>query len=309
MERQTASSSQFDSGSNEDKKGRSVTPPCDKSTERRQDTGLVCLLILARFFELPADGDQLRHQFSESGKALAETDLLRAAKHIGLKAGLLNAGYAKLASAPLPAVVQRKDGRYVVLAKVDGEKVLIQDPMVGRPQILSRLEFEEAWSGRLMLFTKRAHLRPQDLTFDFTWFIPAIVKYRRLLGEVLVASFFIQVFALLTPLFMQVVIDKVLVHKGFTTLNVLAIGMVALAVFDATLSGLRTYLFAHTSNRIDVGLGAQLFRHILALPVAYFEARRVGDTSRVCANWRIFDNFSQATQSRWSSISCLRSSS
>ena len=77
---------------------------------------------------------------------------------------------------------------------------------------------------------------------------------------------------------MQVVIDKVLVHKGFTTLHVLAIGMIALALFDAVLGGLRTYLFSHTSNRIDVGLGAQLFRHVLALPLAYFEARRVGDT-------------------------------
>ncbi len=130
----------------------------------------------------------------------------------------------------------------------------------------------------MLLFTKRAQLRPQDLPFDFAWFIPAIVKYRRLLGEVLLASFFLQLFGLITPLFTQVVIDKVLVHKGFTTLHVLAIGMVALAFFEATLGGLRTYLFAHTTNRIDVGLGAQLFRHILALPLAYFEARRVGDT-------------------------------
>ena len=129
-----------------------------------------------------------------------------------------------------------------------------------------------------MLATKRAYLRPKDASFDFTWFIPAVVKYRRLLGEVMLASFFLQLFALLTPLFTQVVIDKVLVHKGFTTLHVLAIGMVMLALFDAVLGGLRTYLFAHTTNRIDVGLGAQLFRHVLALPLAYFEARRVGDT-------------------------------
>jgi subfamily B ATP-binding cassette protein HlyB/CyaB len=83
---------------------------------------------------------------------------------------------------------------------------------------------------------------------------------------------------LLTPLFTQVVIDKVLVHKGFTTLHVMAVGMLALALLDALLGGLRTYLFAHTTNRIDVGLGSQLFRHLLALPLAYFEARRVGDT-------------------------------
>ena len=134
------------------------------------------------------------------------------------------------------------------------------------------------WTGELLLVTTRAGMRPEDIAFGFSWFIPAIVKHRRLLGEVLLASFFVQLFAFVTPLFTQVVIDKVLVHKGFTTLHVLAVGMIALALFDGMLSGLRTYLFAHTTNRIDVGLGAQFFRHVLALPLAYFEARRVGDT-------------------------------
>ncbi len=172
----------------------------------------------------------------------------------------------------------QKDGRHVLLARADNEKVLVQDPSELKPLILPRQVFEEAWSGRLILFTKRAHLRPEDRKFDFTWFIPAIVKYRKLLGEVLLASFFIQLFALLTPLFFQVVIDKVLVHKALTTLTVLGIGMLALVLFEAILTGLRMYVFAHTSSRIDVGLGAQLFKHLLRLPLAYFEARRVGDT-------------------------------
>ena len=238
----------------------------------------MCLLILARFYDLPADGSQLRHQFAQSGQLLSDTDLLRAAKHLGLKAGLLKSEWGKLPGTPFPAVAKRTDGRYVVLAKIDGDKALIQDPVEGRPLVLSREQFEAAWTGELLLFTKRANLRLQDLKFDFTWFIPALVKYRKFLGEVLIASFFLQLFGLLTPLFMQVVIDKVLVHKGFTTLHVLAVGMIALALFDAILGGLRTYLFSHTTNRIDVGLGAQLFRHVLALPLAYFEARRVGDT-------------------------------
>ena len=242
------------------------------------DTGLICLLILARLYDLPADGSQLRHQFAQSGQPLSDTELLRAAKHLGLKAGATKTTWERLSGTPLPAMAKRTDGRYVVLAKIEAEKVLVQDPVEARPLVLSREQFESTWTGDLLLFTKRANLRLQDLKFDFTWFIPAIVKYRKLLGEVLVASFFLQLFALLTPLFTQVVIDKVLVHKGFTTLHVLAIGMITLAVFEATLGGLRTYLFAHTTNRIDVGLGAQLFRHILALPLSYFEARRVGDT-------------------------------
>ncbi len=243
-----------------------------------QDAGLLCLLLIARFYDLPADGVQLRHQFGKAGCPFSDRDLLRAAKHLGLKAGLVQTEWTKLTGTPLPALAKRRDGRYVVLAKVEADKVLVQDPLAGRPLIQTRADFERGWSGELLLFTKRAQLRPQDLPFDFAWFIPAIVKYRRLLGEVLLASFFLQLFGLITPLFTQVVIDKVLVHKGFTTLHVLAIGMVALAFFEATLGGLRTYLFAHTTNRIDVGLGAQLFRHILALPLAYFEARRVGDT-------------------------------
>ena len=119
-----------------------------------------------------------------------------------------------------------------------------------------------------------------DITrrFDITWFLGAIHKYRHLLGEVLVASFFLQMFALVSPLFFQVVIDKVLVHRSLSTLDVLIIGLLAISVFETVLGILRTYLFAHTTNRIDVELGARLFRHLLALPMAYFQARRVGDS-------------------------------
>src|SRR6202034_313595 len=97
-------------------------------------------------------------------------------------------------------------------------------------------------------------------------------------SEVLVASFFLQLFALVSPLFFQLVIDKVLVNRTLSTLDVLVVGLVTVSVFETVLGILRTYLFAHTTNRIDVELGARLFRHLLALPIAYFQARRVGDS-------------------------------
>ncbi|HET9846688.1 MAG TPA: type I secretion system permease/ATPase, partial [Nitrospira sp.] len=253
-------------------------PSAAPSAGLHADTGLVSLLILARFYDLPADGPQLRQLFGSSSAHFSDIDLLRAAKHVGLKAGVVKSRWDSLSGTPFPAIAKQREGRYVVLAKVHSEKILIQDPLEGRPLVLSREQFESNWTGEVLLFAKRANLRQQDLLFDFTWFIPAIVKYRKFLAEVFAASFFLQLFALLTPLFTQVLIDKVLVHKGFTTLHVLAIGMVTMAIFEATLGGLRTYLFSHTTNRIDVGLGAQLFRHILALPVSYFETRRVGDT-------------------------------
>ena len=242
------------------------------------DSGLASLMMLARFFGVPASADQIRHQFAESGKPFGEVEILLAAKHLGFKAATVDSEWSRLSQIALPAVAVQKDGRFIVIGRADQEKVLVQDPAEPKPLLLPRALFEEAWSGRLILFTKRANLRPEDRKFDFSWFIPAIVKHRKLLGEVLLASFFLQLFALLTPLFFQVVIDKVLVHKGLTTLHVLAICMLALTLFEVVLSGLRTYVFSHTSSRIDVGLGAQMFRHLLRLPIAYFEARRVGDT-------------------------------
>ncbi len=204
--------------------------------------------------------------------------MLCAAKHVGLKARRLRATWQKLAGMPMPAIAKRTDGTYLVLAKAEADKVLIHDPACARPLVVPRAEFEPRWTGEVLLITKRAGPGAPDVTFNLAWFMPSLMKYRRFFGEVLMASFLLQLFGLLTPLFTQVVIDKVLVHKGFTTLHVLAAGMVVLALFEAVLGGLRTYLFAHTTNRIDVSLGALLFRHILALPMAYFEARRVGDT-------------------------------
>ncbi len=244
----------------------------------KYDPGLLCLLIMARFHGVPADGAQLQHRFGENNNPLSDVALLQAAKHLGFKVTRMRVSWGELMTLPLPAMGKWTDGHHVVIAKVEDDKILVQDPLADRPQILSKREIESVWTGEIILIAKRAGLRSLDLRFNFSWFIPAVIKYRSLLGEVLLASFFLQVFALVTPLFTQVIIDKVLVHKGFTTLHVLAVGMISLALFDALLGGLRTYLFAHTTNRIDVGLGAQLFRHLLALPLAYFEERRVGDT-------------------------------
>ena len=143
---------------------------------------------------------------------------------------------------------------------------------------MSRSDFEAIWDGRLILMTRRAGLVDLSRRFDISWFLGAIHKYRHLLGEVLAASFFLQLFALVSPLFFQVVIDKVLVSRTLSTLDVLVIGLVTISIFETILGILRTYLFAHTTNRIDVELGARLFRHLLALPISYFQARRVGDS-------------------------------
>jgi ATP-binding cassette, subfamily B, bacterial HlyB/CyaB len=143
---------------------------------------------------------------------------------------------------------------------------------------MTRAELENIWDGRIILMARRAGLIELSRRFDISWFLGAIHKYRRHLTEVLVASFFLQLFSLVSPLFFQVVIDKVLVSRTLGTLDVIMIGLVSISVFETILSILRTYLFAHTTNRIDVELGARLFRHLMALPIGYFQSRRVGDS-------------------------------
>ena len=170
--------------------------------------------------------------------------------------------------------------RTVILAQCDGPRVLIQDPCDGgsRPTIEPLDVFAAQWTGELILITSRASLTGELAKFDFSWFIPSMVKHRKLLGEVLLISLFLQLFAPVSPLFFQVVMDKVLVHRGMTTLDVLVIGLVIVVVFESLLNGLRSYVFSHTTSRIDVELGARLFRHLVQLPLAYFQARRVGDS-------------------------------
>ena len=186
--------------------------------------------------------------------------------------------WERLAKTPLPGIAALRDGSFLLLGKAGEDKIIVHAPDSPRPTLMTRAELEAVWDGRLVLMTKRAALTDLARRFDITWFLGAIHKYRRLLSEVLLASFFLQLFALVSPLFFQVVIDKVLVHRSMSTLDVLVIGLVAIALFETILGILRTYLFSHTTNRIDVELGARLFQHLLALPIAYFQARRVGDS-------------------------------
>ncbi len=239
------------------------------------ETGLGALVLLLRFHGIGADPEQIRHRF---GGDIGVPEILRCAKDFGLKAKTYDSNWQRLTKTPLPGIAVLRDGRFLILGKASEDQVLVQNPLSLRPVLMSRAEFEAVWDGRLVLVASRAGLGELSRQFNINWFLGAIHKYRYLLGEVLVASFFLQLFALVSPLFFQVVIDKVLVNRTLTTLDVLMVGLVAISVFETILGILRTYLFAHTTNRIDVELGARLFRHLLALPIAYFQARRVGDS-------------------------------
>lgn len=271
-------------------------PACDPSSSPAVpaaiDSGLIALLMMCEFHGIVADQAKLRHEYGEA--AFTTITLLHAAKSLGFTAKLVQQPRERIHKAPLPCIALDQDGRFFILAKVDegqaAEKpnanaplnpdkarMLIQRP--GEPpQVLGHEAFMQTWSGELIFLTSKANFAGDTAKFDFTWFIPAIVKYRRLLGEVLLISLVLQFVGLITPMFFQVVMDKVLVNSAMQTLHVVAVGLLCATVFEALLTGIRTYVFAHTSSKIDVELGARLFRHLMALPMGYFQSRRVGDS-------------------------------
>jgi ATP-binding cassette, subfamily B, bacterial HlyB/CyaB len=274
--------------------GSAASAPLASLPGHSAAANLQALCLLARLHHISATPDLLAHELGVPPSTEAsDTELLLAAKHIGLKAKLSRSTGERLSLAALPALARvRTDSgvtRWVLLAQCDGQRVLYQDPAAeggGRPTIEPIAAFLARWAppgrpegeGELLLATSRASLAGALAKFDFSWFIPSIVRYRKLLGEVLLVSLFLQLFALVSPLFFQVVMDKVLVHRGLTTLDVLVIGLVIVVVFESLLTGLRAYVFSHTTSRMDVELGSRLFRHLLQLPLAYFQARRVGDS-------------------------------
>lgn len=246
---------------------------------KKIDTGLACFAIMASFFEKPISLDPIKHKYDRQDSNFEECELLQLAKEFSFKARFIETKWERLGKTNLPAIAQSKDGSYFILGKCDGDKVLIQDPANGnRPQVLSKDEFLEQWNGRLLMMTCREFINGKNRKFDVSWFIPALVKYRRLFGEVILASFFLQLFALVSPLLFQVVIDKVLVNRGLSSLDVLMVALICISVFETLLGALRTYTFSHTTTRVDVELGASLFRHLIRLPLSYFGVRKVGDT-------------------------------
>ncbi len=243
---------------------------------------LACLVTIARAHGIAADPAQLLHEFGDPASGFPASAVLHAARRLGLAADRRRVQPERLHKIALPAIFMDRQGGFGLLGRAEaapqGTRVLLHRPGQAKPAWLTLEEFTAGWSGELILFASRASLAGELSRFDFSWFIPAIVKYRRLLTEVLLVSVVLQLLALVTPLFFQVVMDKVLVHRGLSTLDVIAVGLLAVTLFEVALTGLRTYVFSHTCSRMDVELGARLFRHLLSLPVSWFEARRAGDS-------------------------------
>jgi len=248
------------------------------------DEPFACLRMLARSFDLPFRRDIIRRILEDQlqraeGKGIGLLQLAAVADLLGLRASLLEVAEADVARLPLPAVAL-ENGHPLVIWQVDNSGLLIGDPRAGQRRLprgqLAGLLDE---NGRMAVLTlERASSTPKA-RFGLSWFLPAIRQHRGILIQVLVASFFVQLFALLNPLLIQQIIDAVISQGNLKSLNVLGSLLVAMAVAEGLLGSLRTYLFSDTTNRIDISLGSTIIDHLLRLPLSYFAKRPVGEVA------------------------------
>ena len=257
------------------------TVPPDPSAIPLSCSGLRALCGIAAFYRIAADPAHLQRELALHGRAASEKDIVRAAATIGLKARIVEpVSETRLAAMPVPAILRLKDAGFCVFGgKTPTGLWRVVDPVTRIDRELPLTDLIEASEPYVILIARRfggAGLDPRS--FGFRWFLPSLWRYRKPLGHVFLASLFVQIFALVSPLFFQVVIDKVLSHRGYSTLFVLVGGLAIIGLFDVALQYLRTYALSHTTNRIDVELGRRLFRHLARLPVSYFETRATGQT-------------------------------
>jgi ATP-binding cassette, subfamily B, bacterial HlyB/CyaB len=244
------------------------------------DSGLQGLCGVAAYYRVAATPEQIRRELALQGKALTPEDLVRAAQLIGLKARVLRPlAKERLVGLPGPVLLQMSSGRFEVFGgKTPAGTYRLVDPVTRADRNLSLDDLHAAISAAILVSRRLGGAGVSPKEFSFRWFLPSILRYRRPLLHVLAASFFVQIFALVTPLFFQVVIDKVLSHRAYDTLFVMIGGLALIGAFDVVLQYLRSYALSHTTNRIDVELGRRLFFHLFHLPMTYFETRSAGQT-------------------------------
>ena len=241
-------------------------------------TGLVCLLSIFGHFGIKASQKEFIDANKSRHKDMSIKELISISKSKTLRANHLRPTADELREIELPAVAVMNNGCYVVIAAKSDEAVFLIDPRLEHTVSLSYKKFIESWQGDIITFSAKLNWSYFKKRYSLPWFFMVIKRYQRPLMEVFVAAFFLQLMGIGMPLITQVIIDKVISNNGHATLNVIGVSMVIFFLMQSLLTGLRTYIMSHTTLKLDAILGSNLFRHLLSLPLPYYESRRVGDT-------------------------------
>ena len=252
---------------------------------KHPQTCLHCLAMAARYHGIELAVERLQHTYAIADSPVSRGLLLRMATNAGLRARATRLTWDRLAQLrqAYPALAALANGNWVVVTAVGtnatGEEAIeVLDPLAERaePLVLPKAVFQAKWSGEVVLLKRGAVPGDVPRPFGFRWFIPELLRQKRLFGEVAVAAIMLYALSLMVPIFFQLVVDKVLVHETFMTLYVLAIGVTVGLVFDAIFAFLRRYLLLFATNRIDIRVATRTFAHLLELPISFFERMSAG---------------------------------
>ncbi|AXA93483.1 peptidase domain-containing ABC transporter [Massilia sp. YMA4] len=255
--------------------------------EKFSHTAVQCLTAIAQHHGLQINPERLVEDFALRAEEPGTAQILRMANEIGLKAKRATISWDALLGQQgvYPLIGRLDNGNSVIIVGAkpdDGGKVAILDPLEERAGImlLNREQFASRWKGEV-IFVKRQHaLTDPSQPFSLRWFIPEILKQKAAFRDIAIAAIAMHFLALASPIFFQLVIDKVLVHQSISTLSVLGVGIVCALAFDATFSALRQILMLGASNKIDMRLTRRTFGHLLSLPIDYFETTTAGVITR-----------------------------
>jgi len=252
----------------------------------RPVTALACLEMVARHHGADLSAERLAHTYVMDGEP-NEALLLRVARESGFKAQAVRLGWPDLAGlgGAYPLIARLSNGNSVVLAGFradpalpDGGEAVIVDPLSQPPLFvpLSRPRLETQWRGEAILLKRQWAMSDERQPFGLRWFLPELLRQRGAFVHVVVAGLLLHLVALVTPLFFQVVIDKVLVHNSADTLMVLGVGVSVAVAFESLIGFLRNTLLVHVTNKLDIRLSTRIFDHLVRLPMGFFETSPAG---------------------------------
>ena len=243
----------------------------------QSDCGAACLGMICKYYKMPIGLNRLRDMSNVSRYGTSMAALAEAAETIGFVTRGVRTGYEALMRTELPAILHWEGNHFVVLYQINNKEVKIADPGVGIRK-LSRAEFEKGWTNRALLLEYTDQVAENEPSqSSFKRFFPLIKPYTGILIEVLLASLVLSLFGLASPIFMQTIVDQVLVHHDEDLLNLMLVGMVVVALFQMGTSTLRVYLIGYVSARLSIAMLSRFYRHLLSLPMQFFALRRTGD--------------------------------
>jgi ATP-binding cassette, subfamily B, bacterial RtxE len=260
----------------------------DTEYDPQTDSGLLSLVEILKHFDIPADLSRIHHNLGKGDVPTESIDLIRSALGLGLRGREAPIHSDRLAVAPTPLMVKNKDsGAFFVITSAENEGAQLLNPVTGNSSFISAKAISNKFEHDAVFFMRTEDQPEAEKKFGFAWFLPSIFKHVARFRRVIIASLFIQMFAIASPKLFQVVIDKVLVSRGLQSLDVLAIGLLCIAFFDPIMNFFRGLIYSHMASCVNSELSSRLFRHLVLLPLNYFQKRKAGD---IIARVRELDN-------------------